>query len=177
MATCTPSDAFFTRPITIRTAAVKRCPGMGSCVGETCALTKADTQVAELTAYNTLTGATRCEEACSCITCGCLSCQGACLFYRTKSVKTRTTGIPMDYTVHPIGGAQVTVKLTTSSTDETFRVRLAPGETATKRNLTITLMKQDSAVALQPVVRDGRSTHSNLGRIRSVRRKALHVPG
>uniref|UniRef100_A0A1I7Z1R4 Phlebovirus_G2 domain-containing protein n=1 Tax=Steinernema glaseri TaxID=37863 RepID=A0A1I7Z1R4_9BILA len=124
-------------------------PRMGSCVGETCALTKADTLVAELTAYNTLTGATRCEEACSCITCGCISCKGACLFYRLY-VETIQTAAPIRiFKCHWAISTEVTVKLTTSSTDETFRLPLAPGETASKWNLTISLMKHQ-AMALQP---------------------------
>uniref|UniRef100_A0A1I7WFC9 Phlebovirus_G2 domain-containing protein n=1 Tax=Heterorhabditis bacteriophora TaxID=37862 RepID=A0A1I7WFC9_HETBA len=92
-----PTKGFTTRLIDLHTVSIQRCPGMGTCTKNTCSALTEETKLIEFTAYNEFPGIARCQEACSCITCGCFLCSSACLFTRIYSVPT-SDSVPLQIT-------------------------------------------------------------------------------
>ncbi|KAK6046454.1 hypothetical protein COOONC_16042 [Cooperia oncophora] len=79
---CEPETLYFTRDTAYRIVDSKRCPHMGSCVGDKCGSINASSLIPELEKGNKFPGNTACVESCGGPGCDCFSLSSGCLFYR-----------------------------------------------------------------------------------------------
>ncbi|KHJ88957.1 hypothetical protein OESDEN_11238 [Oesophagostomum dentatum] len=84
--TCSKVSMFFTRDTEHKIFHEKRCPQMGSCIGDKCATLKPNEIVPELERSADYPGYSTCENTCSGLTCGCLLPFPACTFFRIAHV-------------------------------------------------------------------------------------------
>ncbi|KAK6030023.1 peptidase family A16 [Ostertagia ostertagi] len=139
---CQRKVEFFTRDHEITTESVHRCYRMGSCKRDKCDNTKSSDIVEEFSwkAANS-PGFTFCNPSCGCLlTCGCLSCQPSCLFYRYYATPTSET----IYTVFtcPSWELTVTAEITLQLQQErkTFTMLLRPGRATRTGDITLSLL-------------------------------------
>uniref|UniRef100_A0A1I7WZT9 Phlebovirus_G2 domain-containing protein n=2 Tax=Heterorhabditis bacteriophora TaxID=37862 RepID=A0A1I7WZT9_HETBA len=135
---CNPKNDRFTRIVDIHTISSRRCPGMGSCSGTTCADLHPLTIVEEFTSVNKYPGKTTCKEACSCITCGCLSCASACFFTRIYATQTDDQILEVISCEWELE-TEVKATIESSSSIRDLSFLLLPGGTQRAGNLEITL--------------------------------------
>ncbi|KAK6755881.1 hypothetical protein RB195_014336 [Necator americanus] len=89
-------ETLFSRDTSPRVFSKKRCPFMGSCLGDTCFNLRANDSVPELREAEVYPGYSKCSETCGGIICGCLGLPLAgCLFYRVAHM-------PLDNVVYQI---------------------------------------------------------------------------
>uniref|UniRef100_A0A914QFV6 Phlebovirus glycoprotein G2 fusion domain-containing protein n=1 Tax=Panagrolaimus davidi TaxID=227884 RepID=A0A914QFV6_9BILA len=86
VAVCKRFSKGFTRIVKIDVASIKRCPGMGSCVGNYCETLPVTANVTELAVAHQFPGNSFCSEACGGWGCGCPSFDAACLFYKIYAI-------------------------------------------------------------------------------------------
>ena len=79
---CEKMTMYHTRNSEAKVMSVKRCPGMGSCTGNTCAETRTNSKIKELEKVASFPGNTRCTESCSGPFCLCGGLSAACIFYK-----------------------------------------------------------------------------------------------
>ncbi|CAI4220905.1 unnamed protein product, partial [Auanema sp. JU1783] len=80
--TCARNTLFFTKPTSTHFRSKKRCPAMGSCVGDYCQQVKHEDEIPELHLVNQYPGKTYCLDSCGFLSCGCGLPSEGCLFYR-----------------------------------------------------------------------------------------------
>ncbi|PIO71824.1 integrase core domain protein [Teladorsagia circumcincta] len=139
---CQRKVEFFTRDHEISTESVHRCYRMGSCKRDKCDNTKSSDIIEEFSWKATnMPGFTFCNPSCGCLlTCGCLSCQPSCLFYRYYAAPTSE----IIYTVFtcPSWELTVTAEITLQLQQErkTFTMLLRPGRATRTGDITLSLL-------------------------------------
>ncbi|RCN49233.1 hypothetical protein ANCCAN_04648 [Ancylostoma caninum] len=66
----------------------KRCPHMGSCIGNKCADVNSTSLIPELEIGNSFPGRTACLESCGGPGCDCFYLSSGCLFYKIYAIPT-----------------------------------------------------------------------------------------
>ncbi|KIH49571.1 hypothetical protein ANCDUO_20354 [Ancylostoma duodenale] len=79
---CDQETLYFTRSVDLRVIDIKRCPHMGSCLGEKCAAINRSSLIPELAEGNKYRGRTGCMESCGGFGCNFFYLSSGCLFYR-----------------------------------------------------------------------------------------------
>ncbi|VDP49270.1 unnamed protein product [Heligmosomoides polygyrus] len=83
---CNQESLLYTRKVEQKVIDSKRCPHMGSCIGNKCADVSASSLLPELAVGNSYPGITGCMESCGGPGCDCFYLSSGCLFYRIYAV-------------------------------------------------------------------------------------------
>ncbi|VDP10637.1 unnamed protein product [Heligmosomoides polygyrus] len=83
---CNQESLLYTRKVEQKVIDSKRCPHMGSCIGNKCADVNASSLLPELAVGNSYPGITGCIESCGGPGCDCFYLSSGCLFYRIYAV-------------------------------------------------------------------------------------------
>ncbi|KAK6018735.1 hypothetical protein OSTOST_15658 [Ostertagia ostertagi] len=83
---CNKQTLFYTRDTSAKVFYEKRCPFMGSCLGNKCRTLQQDESIPELYDAEKFPGYSMCSSTCAGLACGCLTPFPGCLFYRVAQV-------------------------------------------------------------------------------------------
>ena len=176
---CEQESMYFTRNAEAVVKAVKRCPGMGSCIANKCAETKINSKISELREVWYKPGHTRCSESCGSLGCKCglgLVYGEGCIFYkeyfsvkdkevfervRCKEWKPRTV-LSIEH-VHQNG----------KSEKKTIRLRQESGEISIEKIGTIAVTQ--TSVNMIPILDTSQYfIGKDKGRVRTIRVNEAH---